>query len=257
MHSQVVSESRPRSHLPTPNAESSQLTSFPDWRTILKHKHNGRRLNPKAAFRSRLLQFSLLFSHRLNHDKTWTKPEALNELRAQNRKRGAYWQQYTPALQQPFDTSSEFPLSDGAVAENRHELASSLGQPQDRRRWVTDVEGTPSLHCLLPVFVELTASRVSIGDWTPDDGWMELVGQFMLQAVIEEYLQNGAYGEESFNTIFAFGCPGSSRRPDEGNDIQAMRSLFCVEGNTREEIPGWSNIKQRYVGEVSLLSNFY
>jgi len=230
------------------------LILFPEWRTFLKHRHNGRRLNTQAAFRSRLLQFALLFSHRLNHEKTWTSAESLNELRAQNRKRGSYWQQYTahaPALPQPFDTPSEFPLSDGALAENRHELASALGQPQDRRRWVTDVEGTPSLHCLLPLFVELTASRVMIGDWMPDDGWMELVGQFMLQAVIQEYLQNGAYGEESFNTIFAFGCPGSSRRPDEGTDIQAMRSLFCVEGNTREEIDGWSSTKQRYIREVS------
>lgn len=229
------------------------LTMTAEWRTFLKHRHNGRRLNTQAAFRSRLLQFALLFSHRLNHDKTWTSEESLNELRAQNRKRGSYWQQYTahaPALPQAFDTLSEFPLSDGALAENRHELASSLGQSQDRRRWVTDVEGTPSLHCLLPLFMELTASRAMVGDWMPDAGWMELVGQFMLQAVIEEYLQNGAYGEESFNTIFAFGCPGSARRPDEGTDIHAMRSLFSVEGNPREEIDGWSSIKRRYINEL-------
>ncbi|KAF2675919.1 hypothetical protein K458DRAFT_323446 [Lentithecium fluviatile CBS 122367] len=229
------------------------LTMTAEWRTFLKHRHNGRRLNTQAAFRSRLLQFALLFSHRLNHDKTWTSEESLNELRAQNRKRGYYWQHYTahaPALRQPFDTPSEFPLSDGALAENRHELASSLGQPQDRRRWVTDVEGTPSLHCLLPLFVELTEARVMLGGWSPAEGWMDLVGQFMLQAVIEEYLQNGAYGEEAFNTIFAFGCPGSARRPDEGTDIQAMRTLFCVEGNTREQIDGWSRVKRRYISEL-------
>jgi hypothetical protein len=184
----------------------------------------------------------------------------LNELRAQNRKRGSYWQQHTthlPALRREFDTSSEFPLSDGALAENRHELASSLGQPLERRRWVTDVEGTPSLHCLLPLFVELTAARVMLGDWMPTTGWMDLVGHFMLQAVIEEYLRNGAYGKESFNTIFAFGCPGSARRPDEGTDIQAMRSLFCVEGNTREQIEDWSRTKRRYIHEVSQAPSFY
>jgi hypothetical protein len=225
-----------------------------EWRTILKHRYNHRRLNTQAAFRSRLLQFALLFSHRLNHDKTWTSEESLNELRALNKKRGSYWEQHTnhaPALRQQFDTSSEFPLSDGALAENRHELASALGQPQDRRRWVTDVEGTPSLHCLLPLFVELTAARVMLGDWMPTAGWMDLVGRFMLQAVVEEYLRNGAYGEQSFNTIFAFGCPGSARRPDEGTDIQAMRSLFCLEGNTRKEIDGWSTTKQGYINKVS------
>lgn len=230
------------------------LTSHVEWRTFLKHKHGSRRLNDQAAFRSRLLQFALLFSHRLNHDKTWTTEESLNEIRAQNRKRGSYWQQHTahaPALQQPFDPLSEFPLSDGALAENRHNLACSLGQPQDRRRWVTDVEGTPSLHCLLPLFVELTSARVSYGDWIPTEEWMHLFGQFMLQAVIEEYLRNGAYGEEAFNTIFAFGCPGIGRRPDDGTDVQAMRNLFCVEGNPREQIEGWSAIQQQYINEVS------
>lgn len=113
------------------------------------------------------------------------------------------------------------------------------------------MEGTPSLHCLLPLFVELTAARVDLGDWVPTEGWLDLVGQFMLQAVLEEYLRNGAYGEEYFNTIFAFGCPGTDRRPDDGADIQSMRTLFCVEGSPREQIHGWSRTKRRYIDEVS------
>lgn len=193
----------------------------------------------------------------MNHDKTWTTEGSLNEIRAQNKKRGSYWQQHTahaPAVQQPFDTLSEFPLSDGALAENRHELACSIGQPQDRQRWVTDVEGTPSLHDLLPLFLELTAARTDLGDWEPTEGWRDLIGQFMLQAVIEDYLRNGAYGEEPFNTIFALGCPGIDRQPDEGTDVQAMRSLFCVEGNPRQQIDGWAEIKRTTVDEVSWLS---
>lgn len=117
---------------------------------------------------------------------------------------------------------------------------------------MTDLDGTPSLHCLLALFIELTAARVDLGDWDPSDGWMHLVGQFMLQSVIEEYLRNGAYGKEAFNTIFAFGYPGTPRRPDDGADIHAMRTLFCAEGNTREQIPGWSKIKQHYIDEVRL-----
>ncbi|PVH96648.1 hypothetical protein DM02DRAFT_658988 [Periconia macrospinosa] len=233
-----------------PSALASMTAEF---RTFVKHKHGGRRLNTQAAFRSRLLQFSLLFSHRLNHDNTWTTEQSLNHLRAQNRNRGSYWRLHThhsPALAQPFDPSSQFPLADGALAENRHQLACSLGQPKDKRRWVTDLEGTPSLHCLLSLFIELTAARVDLGDWDPSDGWMHLVGQFMLQAVTEEYLRNGAYGEESFNAIFAFGYPGTRRRPDDGPDIQAMRTVFCAEGNTREQIPGWSEIKQHYINEL-------
>jgi hypothetical protein len=88
----------------------------------------------------------------------------------------------------------------------------------------------------------------------PTNGWMELAGHFMLQAVIEEYLLNGASGPEPFNTIFAFGCPGSGRRPDEGLDVQAMRTLFSVERNTREQLDIWTRTKQRYVNEVSVWS---
>ncbi|KAJ4348306.1 uncharacterized protein N0V89_009680 [Didymosphaeria variabile] len=232
---------------------SALVTMTAEWRTFLKHKHSGRRLNSQAAFRSRLLQFSLLFTHRLNHEQTWTTEESLGELRTQNRKRGQYWLHagHAPALDRPFDPASEFPLSDGALAEHRHNLACSIGQPQERRRWVTDLEGTPTLHCLLPLFVELTAARVRLGDWVPSEGWMDLLGHFMLHAVLEEYLLNGAYSEDTFNTIFAFGCPGNERQSDDGSDVEAMRCLFCSHGHPHEQIPGWSEVKERYVEKVS------
>ncbi|KAF2868915.1 hypothetical protein BDV95DRAFT_498897 [Massariosphaeria phaeospora] len=232
---------------------SALVTMCAEWRTFVQSKHQGRRLNIQAGFRSRLLQFVLLFSHRLNHDKTWTTKESLDEIRAQNEKRGSYWRQNTshaPALRQPFDASNEFPLSGDVLAANRHGLASALDMPHDRRRWVTDLESTPPLHCLLSLFIELTAARVSLGDWVPTPDWFDLAGQFMLQAVTEEYLRNGASGEETFNTIFAFGCPGIDRRPDDGSDVQAMRHLFCTEGDPREQVHGWSKMKRQFINEL-------
>ncbi|KAF2704247.1 hypothetical protein K504DRAFT_494987 [Pleomassaria siparia CBS 279.74] len=232
---------------------SALVTLTAEWRVFLKHKHSGRRLNDQAAFRSRLLQFVLLFTHRMNHEKTWTTEDSLNEIRAQNKNRGSYWRQHTlhaPALRQPFDVSSEFPLSDGALAENRHELASALDMPLDRRRWVTDVAGTPSLHCLLPLFVELTAARVNLGDWVASPEWLQLAAQFMTQAVLEEYLRNGAYGEEAFNTVWAFGCPGTNVAEGDGTDVVAMRKLFCTETNPHEQIHGWAKIRRQYISEL-------
>ncbi|KAI1568184.1 hypothetical protein PtrEW4_006587 [Pyrenophora tritici-repentis] len=151
----------------------------------------------------------------------------------------------------PFDQQKDFPLSDGALYENRSELASALGMPLDQRRWVTDVAGTPSLHCLLPVFIELTAARVNLDDdWVPSSEWFDLAGQFMLQAVIGEYLRNGAYGEETFNTIFAYGCPGVERWAEEPADVAAMRRLFCDEGNLRQENRAWTTVKRQYIKEL-------
>ncbi|KAF2641336.1 hypothetical protein P280DRAFT_309158 [Massarina eburnea CBS 473.64] len=232
---------------------SALATMTADFRTILKHRHHGKRLHAPAAFRTRLLQFALLLSHRLNHSQTWTTAESLEALRARNRIRASYWQEQTahlPALGQPFDPSGEFPLSEGALAANRNALACALGQPPGRRRWVADAEGTPSVHCLLALFVELTAARVELGGWEPSERWMDLVGQTMLQAVVEEYLLNGASGEGPFNAIFAFGCPGTSRRPDDGTDVQSMRMLFCTEGSPREQRAAWSAVQQKYIAEL-------
>lgn len=190
----------------------------------------------------------------MQHEETWTNEESLNELREQNKRRGEYWEQRTdhsPALQQSFDTPSRFPLSDGALYQNRNELASIVDMPQDQRRWVTDVAGTPSLHCLLPLFIELTAARVALDDeWEPTEEWLDLAAEFMLQAATEEYLRNGAYGAETFNTIFSFGAPGP-RWADEGTDVTSMRRLFCEE-NSRDEKAEWSRIRQNYINEVRL-----
>jgi len=195
----------------------------------------------------------LIFTHRLQHDETWTNEDSLGELRDQNKSRGEYWQQRTDhpaALQKPFDSAKEFPLSDGALFENRNDLASALNMPRDQRRWVTDMAGTPSLHCLLPLFIELTAARVNLDDdWLPTSEWLDLAGQFMMQAAIDDYLRNGAYGPETFNTVFAFGRPGP-RWAEEGSDVTAMRRLFCDDSDPRQEIRGWADTKRRYINEV-------
>lgn len=75
--------------------------------------------------------------------------------------------------------------------------------------------------------------------------------RYIVHAVLEEYLLNGSYGGETFNTIFAFGSPGAEHRADEGSDGGAMRSIFCSDARPHEELPAWSAIKRRYVQEVS------
>ena len=229
---------------------------FLDWRLFLSYKHHGRRLGSTAALRSRLLQFSLVLTHRFHHSETWTSEESLNELRAQNARRGQYWQERTshpPAARQPFDPTSDFPLSDAALVANRSQLASDLDIPSDHSRWVTDIPGTTSLLCLLPLFLELSAARrILHDDWVPTSEWFELAGEFMLQTVIEEYLLNGGYGEEVFNAIFAVGCPGVERWAEDGSDVTAMRRLFCEENNSHEQLRSWTSIKERCIKKACI-----
>lgn len=190
----------------------------------------------------------------MHHEQTWTTEASLQELREANKARGEYWQQRTShpdALQRHFDQQKDFPLLDGALYEHRSQLAALLQMPLDQRRWVTDIAGTPSLHCILPLFIELTAARIDLEDgWIPTTDWFDLIGEFMLQAVIEEYLRQGAHGPDDFNTIFAFGCPGVERWAEEPESVMAMRRLFCSDNNPRKELGEWTTIKQHYISEV-------
>lgn len=125
--------------------------------------------------------------------------ESLNELRARNKRRGQRWTQQDATLGRPFDQSNQFfPRSDGALAEDRQNFANFLNLPKEKRRWITDLQGTPTLHCLLPLFIELTAARVRLGDWEPSEGWMELVGQFMRMFSRDPQLQ---YHVKSLGTV--------------------------------------------------------
>jgi hypothetical protein len=100
--------------------------------------------------------------------------------------------------------------------------------------------------------MELTAARTRLDDqWQPTTDWLKLAGHFMLQAVIEEYLRNGAFGDEAFNTVFAFGCPGGEERSEEESDIKAMRTVFCDQQAAHEQVHGWAKIRRQYINEVS------
>ncbi|KAF2743699.1 hypothetical protein M011DRAFT_471245 [Sporormia fimetaria CBS 119925] len=249
---------------PPSDAYSALVTMTAEWRVVLQHRYKGKLLDDRTAFRSRLLQFVLLFTHRLHHEKTWTNEESLREIHVRNRNRWLYWQHQTPHASAIRDSQSkdghclaEFSLSSQAIIANRGELADRTGTSKEKRRWVTDVRGTPSLSCLLPLFVELTSARAALNDgWLPTKDWMHLAGQFMLQAVLEEYLLIGASGTETFNSIFAFGCPGTEALDGETIDINAMRRLFCDKDQPHEQLHSWTKIRRQYINEVGQLADY-
>ncbi|KAH9879879.1 hypothetical protein J1614_001903 [Plenodomus biglobosus] len=234
---------------------SALVSMTADWRIFLAHKHHGRHLTPKAAFRSRLLQFALIFTHRLHHSETWTTPDSLAALHEQNKARGEYWTQRTahpPALPQTIHCSQEFPLPPSTLRSNRQHLADQLGTPPDQRKWIDDPSPTTPLSSLLPLFLELTSARVSLDDsWIPTSDWFDLLGQFLLHSVLEAYLEHGAASPSTFNTIFAIGCPGIPRWAEEPPSITAMRNLFCHEdGHPRREISAWTRTRAKYIAEL-------
>lgn len=202
-----------------------------------------------AAFRSRLLQFLLLLTHRYHPTQTWTSGDSLQKLQQQNKARMAVWSD-SYGLEQKY-TTAQRTLDDGAITSARQRRASELNLPSTFSFGQISDLGRPALDQLLPVFIELTAARTRLGDdWEPTSDWFNLAGQFMLQAVIDQYVTTGHCSSECFTAIFAFGNPGAQRE-GEGTDITAMRSLFCTGDATRTELPEWKGVRSNYIKIVS------
>ena len=153
-------------------------------------------------------------------------------------------------LEQKYTTAQRI-LDDGAITSARQDRASELALPSTFPLDQFSDPDRPTLDQLLPVFIELTAARARLGDdWEPTSDWFNLAGQFMLQAVIDQYVTNGYCSPECFTAIFAFGDPGAQRE-GEGTDVTAMRSLFYTGDTSRTELPEWKGVRSNYIRIVS------
>ncbi|KAJ4344297.1 hypothetical protein N0V95_006174 [Ascochyta clinopodiicola] len=95
------------------------------------------------------------------------------------------------------------------------------------------------------------AARTNLGDdWQPKSDWFDLAGQFMLQAVVDQYLVHRECQLVTMKSIFAFGSVGAEHDDGEGTDSTAMRRLFCRDDQPAEELPEWTAIRRRYLKEV-------
>jgi hypothetical protein len=219
----------------------------------MSQKHKGRRLSKLATFRSRLLQFVLLLTHRYHPSQTWTNEDSLQTLREKIESNSDSWHTRNGRNAAAIRCSFDFdPMDDDARLHARRARAIELDMPQDTQQWLTNPKGRPTLYTLLPSFMELTAARTSLFDeWTPGSDWFDLAGQYMLQAVIEEYVHYGEHREEVFNATFAFGTT-SAQLAAEDERVVAVQSLFRKEG-TNEQRPEWTSARQKYIDEVSYL----
>ncbi|KAJ4341617.1 hypothetical protein N0V87_001632 [Didymella glomerata] len=180
--------------------------------------------------------------------------DSLRKLRQQNEARMTVWSD-SYGLEQNY-TTAQRTLDDGAITSARQHRASELALPSTFHLDQFSDPDRPALDQILPVFIELTAARARLDDdWEPTSDWFNLAGQFMLQAVIDQYMTNGHCSSECFTAIFAFGNPGAQRE-GEGTDVTAMRSLFCT-GDA--ELPEWKRVRSNYIrianGAYRMLQN--
>ncbi|KAJ4384444.1 hypothetical protein N0V86_000043 [Didymella sp. IMI 355093] len=155
-------------------------------------------------------------------------------------------------LEKNFQTANQI-LDDSTITSARQRRASELALPPTFPLDQFSDPDRPALDQLLPLFIELTTARTLLGDeWEPSSDWFELAGQFMLQAVIDQYITNGHCSIERFTAIFALGDPGA-RRSSEGTDVTAMRSLFCTGDTSGTELSEWNRIRSSNIETANVV----
>lgn len=174
---------------------------------------------------------SLLFQRLELSDHAPTEPE-LNDLRARNSSRAAPLKRVPPALAARIKRDKKLPLSESQLGHNRALILEQLLPARDHAVQGLSSRVAPSglspfgtasslsLRDLLPGFMALTAHRATIGEfpWRPTMRWIRLAADFMLHAVLEQFLIRGAAGSDVVAEVLAYGFDGPQT---EFNDADA------------------------------------
>jgi len=112
-----------------------------------------------------------------------------------------------------------------------------------------------SLADFVPMFIGLSALRSTLFEEDAvgiHEGWMELAGEFMLQAALEQCLEYSDCSGTKLREIFSWGWRPNPTKIWE--DEESANAMFC-DDDTLREIQGWSEIRNKYIDLVSALHN--
>lgn len=140
-----------------------------------------------------------------------------------------------------YDSSSDSSFAD-SLFEQQMGSAS-------RRRTVSsrNSEDALSLADLVPMFIGLSAARASLFEDEQvgvHEGWMELAGEFMLQAALEQCLEYNNCSGTKLREIFSWGWRPTPTKYWE--DEEAVNEMFC-DGEVMQEIQSWSHVREKYI----------
>ena len=226
-----------------------------------------------------LLRLTCLFTRRLTRCASTPSREALRGLREGNRRRAAKYRKSEDSLSSDvralLDMFDGFHLSDEQIRRNRGNFLGRLGVSTSASS--IDHYGSlesVSLMDLLPSFILLSAARAHLEVTNANGGivvqplWMEMAAEWMLQAVLEQYLVYGRSDVEALKESFAWGFDEDlsyKTKPSEdsyGDDEPLMNALFAknasdghVGGVSEAEL--WTETKGRFVQKVSNLTLRY
>lgn len=185
-------------------------------------------------FRLRLIKFTSLYSKR-NMPCEVTPPSAeLEKLRRKHRRRAEEF----------YDSSSDSSFSDSLLEQRmggptRHQTSKPKRD-----------EEVVSLADLVPMFIGLSALRANLFEddkVSAHEGWMDLAGEFMLQAALEQCLEYSDCSSTKLREIFSWGWrPNPTKSWD---DEEAVNGMFC-DDEVMEEIRCWTETRSKYINLV-------
>lgn len=208
------------------------LTTRTAFLPVFKCNHPAVRVSDDVKFRLRLVKFTSLYANRnIPSEVTPPAPE-LEKVRRKHRKRAEDF----------YDSSSDSSFQDSMFEQQMGSAA--------RRSSPHGGEEAVSLADLVPMFIGLSAARGSLFEEDQvgiHEGWMELAGEFMLQAALEQCLEYSNCSGAKLREIFSWGWRPTPTKV--WDDEEAVNDMFCDDG-ALQEVQAWSAIRQKYIDLV-------
>jgi hypothetical protein len=202
---------------------------------VFKCNHPTVRVPDEVNFRLRLIKFTSLYSKRNVPCEVSPPAAELEKLRRKHRRRAEDY----------YDSSSDSSFSE-SLFEQR--MGQSARHQSNKPR---HNDAVVSLADLVPMFIGLSASRANLFEddkVSAHEGWMDLAGEFMLQAALEQCLEYSDCSSTKLREIFSWGWRPSPTKSWE--DEEAVNEMFC-DDEEMEEIESWTEIRAKYIALVS------
>lgn len=197
--------------------------------SIFNQHFPGEKLDSKASFRVKLLQLNILFSHRAHSGFPVDAAISLESLKTSHGRRRSHFVQSRASCPLSRSFLGQLPVG----IEYRSHYVELLRQ--------NNISIEPPLLKLLPLFCKLSAYRGALesnsSSITKD--WMNLAGQFMMQACLEILLVHGTSDADLLKEAFSWSWKS------DGN----VDEMFA--NQSQREIAEWERIRAGWAGVLT------
>lgn len=200
-----------------------------------------------------ILRFTIMFTRRLTIPAHSPQEGSLELLRQQNDDRASAWlTSPNRGDREEFEASCQAfrdcpPLPPDIRGRNLAQTIAILGLPALTSSPEEHTSGV-SLLDSLPAFMDISASVASADEMPITASWMEVAGEYMLQAALEQYRIRGESHDLPLRHAFAW---GRTSHDDMQETEEQARLDGMFQGEDGTTAGRWDDIKSIYMREVS------